>query len=189
MSTGRLVLRAVALVTGAAWLFVAFVAGSFTGWSSETLGWLWSGLAFALGLVLAVQLWGPRNRPLAFALALAASVALGLVHWQSSPPTHDRIAEAADEVTVPPDWALVSDTTRGNTWCFKGCPQVDRTYAAPGTYDEAVDSATTAFEDAGWEVSETPYDTITFRDGRWRATMSETYPYDGPVEVQLSFSG
>ena len=190
MSTGRVVLRALALVTGAAWLFVAFIAGTFTGWSSETLGWLWSGLAFALGLALAVQLWGPRNRQLAFALAGAASVVLGFVHWQSSPPTHDRIADAADEVSVPAGWTLQSDTERGNTWCFKGCPQVDRTYAAPGTYDDALAEATRSFQDTGWKASETPYDTLTFRDGRWSATLIETYPRDDErVQVTLTFTG
>lgn len=189
--TRRLVLRVLAVVLGGFWLFVAFVAGSFTGWSSESLGWLWSGLAFAVGLVLAVLLWRPRNRRFPLAAAAAAALVLGLVHWQSSPPTHDRIADHADEVELPDEWEMTFDSDYGNTWCFKGCPAIERTYTVPGSYADAMTEATAAFESAGWTggpLKMSPY-SLQFRDGRWRATVTEAYPPEGPTEVRISFSG
>lgn len=176
------------IVLVALWVPLAFFTGSFVGWSSETLGWLWGAVAFALGLVGAAMLVGGERRRVWLAVATGVSLALGMAVWYAAPPTHARLQARADQITWPGDWQQVSRDERGTTWCFKGCPQVEYTFRVPGGYDSQDQArVTAAFEAEGWSVRPST-DDVVLADGRWRAEITGTQnsPYG---DVSVSFSG
>ena len=177
---------AVLLVVG--WLPLAVAAGAFLGWSSETLGWLWGALAVLPGLVGAALLVRGRSRVWS-AAAVGLALVVGTAGWYAAPPTHGRI-QAKATLTWPAGWQEVDRAEYGNTWCFKGCPQVRYAFDVPGTYDAEDDAQVrVAFETAGWSVAERD-GKLNFRDGRWRATVSPTAPTDrSPYEVLVWFEG
>ncbi|MBA3783698.1 MAG: hypothetical protein H0X12_17845 [Nocardioides sp.] len=173
---------AVAAVATLLWCAFGLAFGSFSGLSSERLGWLWMALVYAAGLALAVLL--ARGGRAWFVGAVVAAVALGTLHWLVSPPTTDRIADAAADVETPAGFDEVSRDARGNTWCFKGCPQVEVTYVVPGSIEEAETAMAAALEDDGWSAS----GDNTWKHGIYQATMTQNTSLD-EVGLSVSYSG
>lgn len=183
-----------AVFLGVLWVFAAFVVGGFLGHPSEPLGWLWATTGYAVGLVGCAAIWpGPMRVPAGLALGLA--LVLGLADWYTSPPTHERLAAKADDVEVPAGWELEGESALGNTWCFKGCPELTRTYVVPGEYAAARDAVVAALEEDGWDRQSSPTiagDVVSLSDGRWDVLVREGYVFEpeagDPTEVELSFS-
>ena len=172
----------IAVVAGLLWCAFGLAAGSFVGLSSERLGWLWMTLVYAAGLALAVLLaQGGRTW---FVGAVVAAAALGTLHWLVSPPTTERIADAADDVVAPSGFTEVSRDARGNTWCFKGCPQVEVSYLVPGSIEAAEDAMGAALEDDGWTAN----GDSTWRQGIYRARVTQYTSLD-EVRLSVSYSG
>lgn len=109
--------------------------------------------------------------------------------YQQAPPDHGRLHGAAEKVGVPVDgWELVDVGERGNTWCFKGCPEVTYLYETGETPAQALATLAGQAEDAGWsggapptQVGDAPseYDPLargTWRSGRCRVTLSVPPP-------------
>lgn len=164
------------------WVVVAFAAVLFLGVASPVGGWLYALVCFLPGLVAAARLAGVRRWRdtllVAAAVALLPSVGAYLV----APPAHDRIRGAAEDAGLTEvGWDRVAVDERGNTWCFKGCPEVTYFYAADASPDEAVATLDTLLAEAGWSGGETdpssgrapseydPEALGSWRSGRWRA--------------------
>ena len=143
-----------AVLLAIGWTIVALLSGTLIGIASESLGWLWMGLLLALGLVAAALVWGASNRRLAIGVAVAGAFGIALVSWYTSPPTHERIIATAGTVDIPEGWDEVDESEYGNTWCFQGCPVVQRDYSVPGDLDEARTELFAGLEADGWELDE-----------------------------------
>lgn len=193
---------------------VVFVAGMFLTVASPRGGWFYAALCFLPGLVTAARVGGVRRWRDTLLVAASVSFLLGLGMYQISPPDHGRIASVAQDAGIPGGWEHLLTDEQGNTWCFKGCPQITYSYAAAESPDEAVARLDEMLARDGWvggpqprnlgggEVSE--YDPLargSWSRGRWRVAASVPstrfrYPWQEdaaargltPVEVTFAAS-
>lgn len=171
------------------WLPLALTAGAFLSWPSQALGWLWSTLALAPGVVGAVLLWRVRSGRW-LAGAVAVSLLVGTAQWYTAPPTHERLLARAAQITWPAGWQMSGPRTRGNTWCFKGCPMVEYKFDIPGGYhDQEQAQLVAALKAAGWTMRRSQPD-LLLRDGRWKVTVLPAGSPDiRPEDVIVTFTG
>ncbi|MEJ7833437.1 MAG: hypothetical protein WKF79_11015 [Nocardioides sp.] len=179
---------AFAVLLAIGWTIVALLSGSFIGIASESLGWLWMGLLLAVGLVSAAFVWGTSNRRLVIGVAVAVAFGIGLVSWYTSPPTHERVIATAETVDIPEGWDEVDEREYGNTWCFQGCPVVQRDYSVPGDLDEARTELVVGLEADGWGVDEDATSDLRLTKGRWEIAVDDL-PYTDTPSISLRFSG
>jgi hypothetical protein len=166
-----------------AWLVVVFAAVMFLTVASPAGGWLWAALCFLPGLVASARMGGIRRWRDTLLLALGVALAAGTWAYAVAPPDHGRIDRVAQNVGVPEGWELAEVSEHGNTWCFKGCPEVTYFYAAPGAPAETVAALDTILKDRGWtggvedrsyggEPSEyDPEARAAWIRGRWRVDL------------------
>lgn len=205
--------RVLSIVLGAAWVGVVFVVGGFLTIASPVGGWFYATLCFLPGLVGATVLFGVTRWRDTLLVASAVSLVCGVATYQQVPPDHGRIRSVAEEVGVPvAGWQLVGDSERGNTWCWKGCPEVSYSYLAHENPSETVGTLGDVLEGDGWRGGAqdpthgfarseyTPLAYGTWRKGRWEVSLSVPAPasrYDWSAEaaqrgltpVELSFDG
>ncbi|WP_203566586.1 hypothetical protein [Aestuariimicrobium ganziense] len=135
-----------ALVLGIVWLLTVWMVAGFLGLSSTSYGWLTTGAIMALGLVGVLALFRfPYQRWVLIGpvvVGLLAGTAVG----RTAPPEPARLVKLADATTMPAGWELSSEDVRGNTWCFKGSPQVSRTHRVPDTLEQARNDLVSTFE-------------------------------------------
>lgn len=181
---------ALGAVLALCWVVFVLGAAGFLGLLSEPLGWLWAALALAPGLLGAVMLVRGRS-PSWLGGAVAVAVALGLVAWFLAPPGHARLQARADDIVWPASWRETGREEQGNTWCFKGCPEVEYTFDLPDPYgDTAASELTAAFAAAGWTPRSPAYGRTVFGRGRWRASVLDTPFYaDTDRDVSVTFTG
>lgn len=209
----HLAVHALALVLTVVWVAAVFLVGSFLTVASPAGGWLYAALCFLPGLVGTARLGGVRRWRDVLLVAGAASLLLGFWMYQQAPPDHGRIRSVAEDVGVPVDgWQLVDESERGNTWCWKGCPEVVYLYAAPQGPTDALTTLGDVLEQDGWRGGAqdpthglarseyTPLAYGTWRKGRWEVTLSVPAPASpygwshetaqrGYTPVELSFDG
>lgn len=188
-----------------------FAAGTFLTVASPAGGWAYAALCFLPGLVGAAFLFGMTRWRDVLAVAAVPSLLCGLLMYQSAPPDHGRIRNQAERAGVPvAGWELLATDDSGNTWCFKGCPEVLYFYAASGSPAETVATLGAVLEAQGWvggarhpsyggDPSE--YDPLargTWSKGRWRAELrvpsaaarfgwSATAQAQGRTPVEVTF--
>lgn len=175
--------RGGALALGAFWVGAVFVVGTFLGVASPVGGWFWALLCFLPGLVGAARLGGVRRWRDSLLVATAVSFVLGLGMYDAAPPSHGRIANVAEDVDLPAGWELESTDRSGNTWCWKGCPEVATFYGVDEPPEQAAATFDEILTEAGWvgglqdpsfgdEPSE--YDPLargSWSRGRWRVRL------------------
>jgi len=205
--------RALSIVLGVAWVGVVFVVGGFLTIASPVGGWFYATLCFLPGLVGTAFLFGVTRWRDVLLGASAVSLVCGVAMYQQAPPDHGRIRSVAEGVGVPVDgWQLVSEDERGNTWCWKGCPEVNYLYAAPQDPADALTTLGDVLEQDGWRGGAqdpthglarseyTPLAYGTWRKGRWEVSLSVPAPASpgrwsaetaqrGLTPVELSFDG
>jgi len=181
--------RVLSIVLSVVWVGVVFVVGGFLTIASPVGGWFYATLCFLPGLVGTVLLFGVTRGRDALLAASALSLACGFAMYQQAPPDHGRIEAVAEDAGIPvAGWELVGTGQSGNTWCWKGCPEVAYYYAADGSPGEAMATLGATFEEAGWrgglldptygrERSEyTPLSLGGWRKGRWEVELSVPPP-------------
>ena len=170
-----------AVVLTPVWVAVVFVAGLFLTMASPAFGWAYASLCFLPGLVGLARLGGVRRWRDTVLLAGVVSLVLGWVMYLQAPPDHGRIEDRAADAGLPvPGWELVDSDQRGNTWCFKGCPEVVYLYTTTEPPEQAVATLGRLLEDDGWTGGETdwhvgsdgpseydPLASASWRKGRW----------------------
>ncbi|WP_156996867.1 hypothetical protein [Knoellia aerolata] len=204
--------RALAVAVLVCWAVFGFLAIGFLTIASPALGWLWATLAYLPGVAAAVALFGIRRRRDMALVAVVASALLGGFTFLSAPPDHARIERAGNRALAHLAGARVVDHhERGNTWCFKGCPEV--TFSIDSDLPPAAAAAAVAdsLEEAGWHggpVRMTGYRTGSeytplaheqWWRGRWDATvtvlspasrrLSEGADSKALTRVEVEFSG
>lgn len=158
--------------------------------ASERLGWLWTALVCLVILALPVLVLQPRRPRRWFAAVVVLSLLLGLGGWAVAPPSHDRIHAAYDaDVDAPEGFVEQGRDERGNTWCFKGCPEVTVSYAPPGGMSsrDARQRFGDALVDQGWS----PYrhdgsSGSGYVRGRWRISLTEPLGDESSVRVHVT---
>lgn len=205
--------RVLSVVLSLVWLGVVFVVGGFFTIASPVGGWLYATLCFLPGLVGTAFLFGVTRWRDVLLAAAAVSLVCGVAMYQQVPPDHGRIRSIAEDVGVPVDgWQLVYDSERGNTWCWKGCPEVTYLYAAPQDPADALTTLGNVLEEDGWRGGAqdpthglarseyTPLAEGTWRKGRWEVSLSVPAPAShdrltaeaaqrGLTPVEVSFDG
>jgi hypothetical protein len=143
--------RALAVAVFLCWVIFAFVAIGFLTIASPAYGWLWATLGYLPGVLAAVALFGIRRRRDAAIATLALAALLGGFSFLTAPPDHARIERVADRGLAHLDGAQVVDRhERGNTWCFKGCPQVTYSIDSDLSPELAAAAVAASLRDAGW---------------------------------------
>jgi hypothetical protein len=177
--------RVLAAVLAAAWVGAVFLAGLFLTVASPAFGWLYAALCFLPGLVGVARLGGIRRWLHTVVLAGALSLVLGSLMYLQAPPDHGRIAAAATDAGLPvAGWELVDSGESGNTWCWKGCPEVVQLYAVDTTPAGAVEMLDAVLEEQGWTGGEAaprpgadttseyyPLAQGAWHEGRWRMSL------------------
>ena len=172
------------------WMALILGAAAFLGLLSEPFSWFWAALALSPGLLGAAFLVRGRS-PAGLGVAVAAALARGLLGWFSAPPGHAGIEARADDVRWPASWREVDREEQGNTWCFKGCPEIEYAFDVPGTYDpEDVAALTAALVAAGWRPNPINDGRFDFSRGRWRAfVLPSPGSADRGRDVSVAFTG
>jgi hypothetical protein len=164
--------RGGALALGAFWVGAVLVVGTFLGVASPVGGWFWALLCFLPGLVGAARLGGVRRWRDSLLLATAVSFVLGLGMYDAAPPSHGRIANVAQDVDLPADWELQSTDLSGNTWCWKGCPEVGYFYGVDESPGQAAATFDEILTEAGWVGGlQDPSLGGSWSRGRWRVRL------------------
>lgn len=197
------------------WAGAVLVVGMFFSVASPVGGWFYALLCFLPGLVGAARIGGVRRWRDSLLVATAVSFVLGLGMYDVAPPSHGRIANVAEDVGISRSgWELERTGETGNTWCWKGCPEVSYSYTAAESPEQAAATLDEILTEAGWvggaqdpsfgdEPSE--YDPLargSWSRGRWRVTLQVPstefrYPWQEdasargltPVEVTFSAAG
>ena len=94
--------------------------------------------------------WRPGSRVRGRKVVVAAAVVLAcvlvhqLVQQQRSAASERAVARIADELQVPPQWSLLSQSSKPDRLlCFSGsCPSVMRRWSVPGNVSTAVFTST-----------------------------------------------
>lgn len=204
-------MRGGAGVLGLLWVGLVWLVGLFLTVASPVGGWFYAALCFLPGLFGTAVMFGLRWRWALVAAGLG-SLLLGTVMYLAVPPDHARIRNVAEDVGVPRGWEQVDTGEYGNTWCWKGCPEVSYYFVTDGDPDEAMSAASAHFEDAGWRGGRTdpnpfgkpseydPLATGEWHDGRWEARLrlpsaaSAAWwpggepPAPGTTRVEVTFS-
>lgn len=146
------------LVLVAAWL-VAVVGGWFV------LGWVTDArlvhryfplalVAVAVGATfLGTRRTLRRARRNALLIILAVSSVAGLLAYTTLEGVKmavPQVRHELDQVELPPGFRVVEEETRGDRFCRRGCPRVDRTYAAPAEDPDPVRTIVLAMYAQGW---------------------------------------
>jgi hypothetical protein len=176
--------RVAAVALALVWVVIAFAAVMFFGVASPVGGWFYALLCFLPGLLGAARLAGVRRWPHTFVVATAVALVLGVWAYTVAPPGHDRLRDAAEGAGLAEvGWDRLGVDERGNTWCFKGCPEVTYFYAADASPDRAVAALDAVLEDHDWSGGAedrayggppSEYDPEargSWRSGRWRADL------------------
>jgi hypothetical protein len=215
LRTRSLWARGGAVVLALAWCLVVFAVGMFASVASPRGGWFYAALCFLPGLVGAGRLGGIRSWRDALLIAASLSLLLGSSMYAVAPPDHGRIRHVAEQVDLPAlDWDLVDGQEYGNTWCFKGCPEVVYLYGADASPAEVAPDLDAHLRDQGWvggpqepRLGHEPsdYDPLargSWSHGRWHITLTVPSDHDPspwheqatargltPVEVTFSAGG
>lgn len=146
------------LTTAAAWL-LAVVGGWFALGFVKNPGVVHKGFPLAVVLLaVGMTAWGarrtlsrPRRNALLIILAVSSVTALlahnTLAHVK---PTLPQVRHQLDSIDLPPGFRLLSEESHGDRFCRRGCPTVERVYAAPETDPDPVRTLILAMFDQGW---------------------------------------
>ena len=88
-------------------------------------------------------MWGRNAVLVAAAVASVGLLILLLVQQQRSAASERAVERIADELQVPPQWSLVSESRKPDRLlCFSGsCPSVTRRWSVPGNVSTAAFTA------------------------------------------------
>lgn len=181
------------LATAGGWL-VAVVGG----WLA--LGWLPDARVvsrgFPLALVavaLAAAFVGTRrstprarrNGALAVLGVATGAALLAGTTLASVSPALPQLRRALDTVELPAGFRVVSEDTRGDRFCRRGCPTVERVYAAPAGDPDPVRTMILAMFDQGWQpTTDVPRELATSAQrGSIFVHLGETDPHTVEVTV------
>lgn len=178
---GRVVLAVVVLAIG---VVIGWFASSLFSVPSGRVGWLWAALMWTVVLGLPVLVLAPRRRWWWLAAAAVLATAIGVGSWYTAPPTADRLAAAYDDrVVLPSSFVEVDRQHYGNSWCFKGCPEMTVEHEVPAGWSEEERSRrlAEALRETGWSEDSQGW----WSQGRWR--LRELNRLGGPtVTVQFT---
>lgn len=134
---------------------LAWFAINFFSVASGQRGFIWGGLVWLVLLGLPVLVLGPPRRGRWLLGAVVVAAVAGAVTWYSVPPTPERLAAAfEDEVRPPAGFMEASRDAHGNTWCFKGCPELTVAYEGRSGWSEQESRRRfgQALVEDGWEA-------------------------------------
>jgi hypothetical protein len=153
-----------AIVLGALTIVALMVVSLVGGWFA--LGQIQSAPAIVngaplliLGAALAVALAQSRESTRRTRrTALVTVLALGLLSafftnkmLAGVKPALPQIRQALDDIRLPQGFRLVDEETFGDRLCRRGCPRVERVYAAPPGDPDPVATLILAMFDQGWK--------------------------------------
>ena len=123
-----------------------------------------------------------RARRQALVVILGISCAAGLLAFttlHNVKMTVPQVRRVLDTVDLPPGFRVVGEETRGDRFCRRGCPRVDRTYEAPATDPDPVRTMVLAMYAQGWEnPNDVPDESsTTARRGDIFVHLGETSPH------------
>lgn len=188
-----------AIVAGALVLTAAMVLSIVGGWFA--LGVVPSGQAIVNGLPLAMlaagvgtALWlsrdslrSARKTALVTVTVLALLMSFLTRHVLAGiKPAVPQVRYAIDRIHMPAGYRLLSEETSGDRFCRRGCPTVDRRYAAPESLPDPVSTLILAMFDQGWQPTsdvERSQATVAAKGGL-TAQLQEIEPH--VVEITVS---
>lgn len=94
-------------------------------------------------------------------------------------PALPQVRAAVDSIDLPPGFTLIDEETYGDRLCRKGCPSVERRYAAPVDDPDPVSTLILAMFDQGWErvADVEPRFATGARLGTLTAQLAENEPH------------
>jgi hypothetical protein len=125
--------------------------------------------------------------------ALIVVVVLGLIMAVLSnhvlagiKPAIPQVRHAIDLIDMPKGFHLVSEDTTGDRFCRRGCPTVNRRYAAPADDPDPVRTLILAMFDQGWQRTSdvAPEQATVAAKGLLTAQLQEIEPH--VVEITVS---
>ena len=146
------------LATFSVWV-VAVVGGWFLlGYVSDAR---WVHRGFPLGMVaiaVGAAAVGSRRtlrraRRTALLVTLAISCGASLLAFntlRNVKPAIPQVRSQIDAIELPPGFTVISEETRGDRFCRRGCPRVDRVYAVPANDPDPVKTMVLAMFAQGW---------------------------------------
>jgi hypothetical protein len=167
----------VAILSVAAILAVGLVGGWFVLGVVAKAAYVVEGvpvLLVVVPLLLAYRLSrhalrGTRTKALAAVLVVSLFASFIAYRALSSiKPALPQVRYSLDSMHLPPGYRLISEQTRGDRFCRKGCPRIDRAYQAPVDDPDPVRTVILAMFAQGWQrTSDVAPEqaTIAARDG------------------------
>jgi len=147
-------------------------------------------LAAGIGVAWATSRDGlPRTRRTALVTATAMALFAAFVTSNTLgnvKPAMPQVRHAVDGITLPPGFQLLTDESFGDRLCRRGCPAVERSFAAPENDPDPVATLILAMFDQGWERVadvEPRFATGARKDGL-TAQLSENTPH--VVELRVT---
>lgn len=182
--------RAILLGAGAiaGLVFLSLVGGWFVLGVSRSAGVVVNGGTFAILLApVGVALLSSRDslkRTRRNALAVVAVLAVLAAFFTHNvlvniKPALPQVEAAVDEIKLPPGFRLISSETYGDRLCRRGCPTVERRYAAPESDKDPVSTMILSMFSQGWERTsdvEPRFATTAAKDGL-SAQLGENDPH------------
>jgi hypothetical protein len=178
-----------------AMLFLSLVTGWFAlGFVPDPVAIRFVLAALTLGLAFGACYWAGRGhlaiarRRALFVVAGVALVTTVLTYnlVGSMKPALPQVKHSIDSVDLPDGFRMLTEETRGDRFCRRGCPTVERTYAAPAGDPDPVRTFILAMFDQGWEPAndvEPELATLAVR-GTVRAQLQEIQPHVVEITVQ-----
>lgn len=180
------------IIIGLLTLVAAWVVAVVGGWVA--LGFLANPRIVHWGFPIAVvaacvgaTAWGARRtlsraRRNALLVILGVSTAMALLAYNTLvnvKPTLPQVRHRLDSLELPPGFRVISEESRGDRFCRRGCPTVERVYLAPSDDLDPVRTIVLAMFDQGWKRTSDvePENATTAISGTIFVHLGETSPH------------
>lgn len=140
-----------------------------------------------VALSVGATAWGARrslSRPRrnAVLIILAVSTVTSLLAYNTLAhvkPTLPQVRHRLDSLDLPPGFRVVSEESKGDRFCRRGCPTVERVYLAPADDPDPVRTLILAMFDQGWKQTSDvePENATTAIYGTIFAHLGDTAPH------------